>query len=280
MWHLHDRLEEFISEESCRSEIESFEEHGQLIPTIGRRLKDDKHFEIELICGARRLFVARHTRKQLRVELCQLTDKEAIVAMDMENRQRLDVSPYERGMSYSRWLRAGYFESQDDLAKCLGVSPSQVSRLLKLARLPAVVVDAFPSTVEICEGWGLALAEALERPLSRQSMLRKARDIAAAKPRPAAREVYRRLLGASTPGIKPRALVHDEVIRDEAGGALFRVRQQRDSIAVIFSVERAGAAVLGHIKASIATILKAHVSDSRRLDDESTHRVNLRDAAL
>lgn len=264
MWHLHDRLDEYISEESCQAEIKSFLDHGQLIPALGRRLAGEEHYDIELICGARRLFVARHTRKLLRVELCDLSDKEALVAMDMENRQRIDISPYERGLSYARWLRTGHFCSQDEMAHALKVSPSQVSRLLKLTRLPAVVLDAFGSGLNICEGWGLNLAEALEDPVSRPSMLKKARAIAAVTPRPPAREVYRRLLSSSVPGRNMRARAHDEVIKDETGEPLFRVRQQRDSIVLILSVEKVAAHSLDTIKRSVASILTSELGSRDR----------------
>src|SRR5579862_9529454 len=112
MWALHDRLESDITEESCKAEIGSFQRHGQLVPVLGRRLRNDAHHDVELIYGARRLFVARHLNMRLRVELRSLDDRAAIVAMDIENRQRTDISPYERGLSYARWLSQRHFPSQ------------------------------------------------------------------------------------------------------------------------------------------------------------------------
>src|SRR5207253_10688731 len=137
MWALHDRLGQYLTEESCQAEIASFLSRGQLVPTLGRRLRANPDYDVELLYGARRLFVARHLNKELIVELCDLQDRDAIVAMEIENRQRVDISPYERGLSYARWLNQGHFSSQEDLARELNVSTSQVSRLLKLARLPA-----------------------------------------------------------------------------------------------------------------------------------------------
>ncbi len=155
LWVLHDRLEEHVTEETCKAEIESFLSRGQLVPALGRALRGDPDYDVELIYGARRLFVARHVNKPLMVELQELTDHEAILAMHIENRQRLDISPYERGLSYVSWLRAGHFASQGELARALGISTSQVSRLCRLAGLPAVVVDAFRNPAEIREEWGL-----------------------------------------------------------------------------------------------------------------------------
>jgi hypothetical protein len=63
MWELHDRLEAHINEDTCRAEIASFGAHGQFVAVLGRRLKGDASHDIELITGARRLFVARHLNK-------------------------------------------------------------------------------------------------------------------------------------------------------------------------------------------------------------------------
>src|SRR5262245_61544618 len=108
LWDLHDRLESQLTEKSCTAEIESFGKHGQLVPALGRPLTQDPTYKVELIYGARRLFVARHINSPLLVEIREMTNREAIVAMDIENRQRTDISAYERGLSYARWLRTGH----------------------------------------------------------------------------------------------------------------------------------------------------------------------------
>ena len=135
MWALHDRIEDYLNEQTCREEIESFAKHGQLVPVLGRLLRGDPTHDIELIYGARRLFVARHLNSSLIVKLCEVSDRQALVAMDIENRQRQDISPYERGTSYARWLRTGHFKSQEEICRTLQISPAQVSRLLRIARL-------------------------------------------------------------------------------------------------------------------------------------------------
>src|SRR5262245_58621032 len=113
MWDLHDRIDSQVNEQTCRAEIESTLRHGQLVPALGRRLCGDPDHDIELVYGARRLFVARHLNVPLLVELRDVSDREAIVAMDLENRVRRDLSPYERGMSFARWLRSGHFHAQE-----------------------------------------------------------------------------------------------------------------------------------------------------------------------
>jgi ParB family chromosome partitioning protein len=257
VWHLHDRLEEHINEETCSAEIRSFMEHGQLVPVLGRRIANDNGYDIELIYGARRLFVARHINKRLLVELRDLSDRDAIIAMDIENRQRRDISPYERGLSYARWLRSGFFNSQEELARELRISASQISRLLKLARLPSVLVGAFGEPTEICEGWGIDLSDALEDPDRRARILKTARALTMQSPRPPAREVYRQVLASSEHGgRKPKAASHDKIIKNSAGAPLFRVRQQRNTVALLFPIGKLSAGRLEEIERAIRDILE------------------------
>jgi ParB family transcriptional regulator, chromosome partitioning protein len=197
VWSMHGRMEEYITEASCREEIQSMREHGQLVPAVGRPLRDDSTYEIEVICGTRRLFAARCLNIDLRVEMRELTDREAFVLVDLENRQRRDLSAYERGRHFACWLATEHFKSQDELAKVLRISASQVSRLLKLAKLPSVIVDAFSDPVDICEKWGQDLHSACGNPSVRPRIIARARTLGAKATRPSARAVYEQLIGAS-----------------------------------------------------------------------------------
>lgn len=256
MWSLHDRLESYINEESCREQIQSFDKHGQLIPALGRPLVGDPNHKVELIYGARRLFVARHINMPLLVELRDISDEQAIVAMDIENRHRTDISPYERGLSYTRWLRAGYFKSQEELAKALKVSSPQVSRLLKIAQLPAVIVGAFACPADILESWGLEIADGLADPERRRLTIAAARTIAADSRCPPAREVYRRLVTAHARGRRPSMGSHDQVVKDEHGVPQFRIRQQRNSIALVLPLAKVSAQTLASLRAATLRILQ------------------------
>lgn len=271
-WHLHERLEEYVSEETCDAEIRSFEERGQLVPAIGRRLLGDHDHDIEIICGLRRLFVARHLNKPLTVELRQITDAEGFLAMDVENRQRKAVSPYERGLCYARWLRSGHFQSQEDLARALKISPSQVSKLLKLARLPSVIVNAFGNAAEIREGWGGEIFDALDDARKRPALIRTARELSAMNPRPPAEKAYRQLLLASASGRKPRMSNHDQVIKGEDGAVLFRVRRQTNSVALILPLEKVSARSLQEIQGAVAGILESGSPPDRGRGVRDKHR--------
>lgn len=256
MWDLHDRLDAHITEDSCKAEIESFQRHGQIVPALGRRLIGDPAHDYELIYGGRRLFIARYLNKPLLIEVRSMTDREAIIAMDIENRHRQDISPYERGRSYANWLRSGNFGSQDDIAKSLKISASQVSRLLKLARLPCVVVDAFSSASEICETWGLEIAEALEDPQRRPAILQVARGLASKNPRESAATVYRELVLAGQKSRNVKKPAHDEVVFDDGGAPLFRVRYQRNTVALVLPMGKLSPKSLGHIRQAVRGLMQ------------------------
>ena len=256
MWELHNRLEHLLSEDNCRAEIGSFSKHGQLIAVLGRPLRGDPDHDIELIYGARRLFVARQLNVQLRVEVGEISDRAAIIAMDIENRQRQDVSPYERGLSFARCLRASFFESQEDLARALKISQSQVSRLLTLARLPSVVVSAFNDPVEIREAWGPDLTAALKDSRRREVTISRARSLASVSPRLPAVDVYQQLVATSVVGRKVRNRAHDEVVTDFDGAPLFRIRSQEKTIALLLPRARISQNTLNAVRDSIRQVLQ------------------------
>ena len=256
MWSLHDRCDQHVTEETCKAEIESFEKHGQIVPALGRVLRGDPDYDVELIYGARRLFVARHINKPLLVDMQDLSDREALIAMDIENRQRTDISPYERAVSCARWLRSGHFVSQDDVARSMKISPSQVSRMLRFAKLPTVILNAFTTPLEICEAWGLEIMDALDDPQRRQRTIQAARDIGASTPRPPAKRVFRELITASARGRQPKPAARVEIVRDTEGVPLFRIRQLSTSVSLVLPSAKLSAAAMTQIRAVLAGILQ------------------------
>jgi ParB family chromosome partitioning protein len=265
MWALHDRLDEYVTEDSCKQEIESFDRHGQFVPVLGRPVRNDPDVDLELIYGARRLFVARHLNKPLGVKIREISDREALIAMDVENRQRRDVSAYERGLSYARWIRKGHFASQDEIARTLGISASQVSRLLKLARLPSVILSAFNTPTEITESWGLELLEAWEDESRRELIAKNARWLLKRSPRPPARQVYAQLTATTDASRRVAASGRDEVVRSVAGVPLYRVRRLNKSVILALPTNDLAPATLDEILREVAGILERRNGRSPKL---------------
>jgi len=256
LWAGHDRMEDGITERSCEAELTSIASNGQLTPVLARPTTDDQDHDFEVVSGARRLFVARNLNIALRAEIREFTDREAAVALDAENRLRKDISPYERGLTYHRWLKAGYFRSQDELARAVGVSNPQVSRMLKLAHLPAVILDAFATPLEIRESWGVDLFDAWRDPTRRRVVATRARTIGKRSPRPESALVYEALrsgLGRVGSARYPRRV---EVVLDDEGRALFRVKYNRTTVALVLRTERLPRDLLERVKGAVTAVLQ------------------------
>jgi ParB family chromosome partitioning protein len=272
VWNLHSRLDENLTEESCRAEIESFEKHGQLVPALGRRVRGDPDYDIELIYGARRLFIARYLNRPLLVELRDISDRDGIIAMELENRLRQDISAYERGLSYERWLRTGHFSSQHEIANALQMSPAQISRLLKLARLPATVVEAFSNATDICEVWGAQLAALMKDVDSERRIAQAARNVAAIAPRPPADEIYKLLCSAARARQPGTA---DNIVKDQHGEELFRVKHQRGSVVFTISLDILSQESLETIEHALACVIDPAKDEERKLDTDAQEEIDL-----
>ena len=158
MWARHNRVYELLSEENCRDLIDSIRAQGQQeFPAIVRRLPAGQGAEYEVICGARRHFAISWLRAnnypQFRylIEVRDLTDEEAFRLADIENRDRADLSDYERARDYLSALDLYYGGKQKSMAARLEVSEAWLSRYLYLARLPSIIVEAWPQITEIKE---------------------------------------------------------------------------------------------------------------------------------
>jgi ParB family chromosome partitioning protein len=266
MWVGHERLEDQINEATCQDEIKSMLNHGQLLPVLGRRLRRDVTHEFEIIYGARRLFVTQHLNMPLLLKVREFSDREATIAVEIENRHRKELSPYERGCAYSRWIRAGLFVSQDELACHLNVSPSQVSRLVRLANIPASVVSAFPSPLDICENWGKGLAELCQDPNNCRALAEEVGAIRQECPRATTPEIYERLTsGARTRVARAPRSDDYEVVRDDCGHPLYRILQRQSEIELLLPIPTLSSSSLDEIKCAIAEILqRAHGQAGRK----------------
>jgi ParB/RepB/Spo0J family partition protein len=254
MWVLQVRSEESINAASCASLIRSMRKHGQRHPVLARRRASPEGTEFELIYGARRLFAAQHLGTDLLIEVREVDDRAAVIAMDIENRPRQDITPYERGVNYARWLRAGYFKNQMELAKELGVSEARVSRLLKYAELPAVVVGAFGSVRDIREDWAVRLATLCRDPERRGDVTRRARERAASPRKVSPQCMYDALLrGAGLDVLKDRA--RDDVVRSADGKALFRIAYRAKTLHVILPRAQIAPSTLQQITQNITEVL-------------------------
>ena len=210
MWERHNRAYDLLTEDNCRDLIDGIRSQGkQEFPAIVRAT-GDAEMPYEVICGARRHFAVSWLRANnypdvtYLIEVRDLTDEEAFRLADIENRDREDLSDYERAVDYLDALDRYYHGSQKDMAARLEISPAYLSRFLQLARLPAEIVAAFPGLRDIRELHARTLKPLLGTEAGRRAVLAEARAIAAEAGRPDAGAVIRRLTAAAAPK-KPAA---------------------------------------------------------------------------
>jgi len=269
MWNMHDRLGEHIDAATCAPLIESMEKHGQHHPVLGRAINGADGYDVELIYGARRLFAARELGIPLLVGLQVVSDREAIVEMDIENRGRQDISPYERGLSYARWLRAGLFQTQTEIASVLGVSEAQVSRLLRYAALPAVVVGAFRFGSDIREEWAANLARCCEEKEARERLIKRARQYGESGRQEAPQCVYDALVQG-----EDRKLVkfkrRDGVVKDSTGVPIVRLQFRAKSVHVVLQRADLELSVLHEAVKAMVVVLEAARQPRERINKVET----------
>lgn len=222
MWDRHNRAYDLLTADNCRDLIDSIRAQGrQEFPAIVRR-RAGQGAPYEVICGARRHFAVSWLRAnnypQFRylVEVRDLTDEEAFRLADLENRDREDISDFERARDYAQALVLYYGGRQKEMAARLEVSESWLSRYLQLARLPQEIISAFASLRDLKELHARALKPDLSDPEAAARVLAAAagiaREQAAARdgqggPIPAP-EVVSRLRAAAHPAApKPEPVV-------------------------------------------------------------------------
>ena len=183
MWARHNRAYDLLTEDECRALIDGLKAQGkQEFPAIVRETGEpDTPYEV--VCGARRHFAVAwlraHAAPQFRflVEVRDLTDEQAFRLADIENRDRADISDYERAADYLDALDRYYGGKQRAMAARLEVSEPWLNRHLQLARLPQEIVAAFPSIRDLREVHARALRPHLGRPNAREALLAEARAI-------------------------------------------------------------------------------------------------------
>lgn len=184
MWEGHNRNYDLLNKERCADLIEGYIAQGkQEIPAIVRRIDDGSGYDFEVICGARRHWTATYIRQEkwddflYLIEPRELTDEQAFRLSDIENRDRDDISDYERALDYKNALKAYYGGEQKKMAQKLECDPAWLSRLLKLADLPIQIVKAYQFETDILVNHYKKIAKFLTDPAAKKRMITKAERI-------------------------------------------------------------------------------------------------------
>lgn len=186
MWERHNRRYDLLNERNCADLIEGLRaQGGQEFPAIVRAMPGGEAHDWEVICGARRHWAVSwlrangYPRYRFLIEVRELTDEEAFRLADIENRDRRDISDYERAIDYADACRFYYGGHQGRMAERLEVSNAWLSRLLDLARLPPEIVRAYADLADLRELHARRLKPLLTEGANRRRVIAAAKEIAA-----------------------------------------------------------------------------------------------------
>ena len=139
-----------------------------------------------------------------------MQDADLFIEMERENREREDLSAWEQGVMYMRALEQGLFPSAKQLAAAIDRDMSNISRAMALAKLPAEVVRAFGSPLNLQFRWATPLKDAHQR--DPEALLHAARALIASNEKKAPAEVFALLTArasTSDPGREGATEWHD-----------------------------------------------------------------------
>ena len=268
MWARHNRDYALLTEENCRDLIDGIKAQGQQeFPAIVRRLDGDAEHEFEVICGARRHFAVSWLRAnnypQFRylVEVRDLTDEEAFRLADIENRDREDISDYERAVDYAEAIKLYYGGQQKQMAERLEVSPPWLSRYLVLAKMPDEILNAFASKRDIRERHARALKPLLNDPKQAEAVLQEAAFLAQTQARASkgqggyveAADVFKRLQAAAKPKPKVAKTATGKLYNRSSGERGIMVTKRGNRVQMAFDADLSDSA----LRVSFENYLKA-----------------------
>ncbi|MEM8633415.1 MAG: ParB/RepB/Spo0J family partition protein [Pseudomonadota bacterium] len=254
MWRYHNREYALLTAENCADLIASIKKAGRnTMPAFVRRIDDGGIHSYEVIAGARRHFAVTYLRDVEKLSNIEfhvqpidgLTDIDAHAIMDLENRNREDISDYERARDYLIAIDAFYDGKQITMAERLELSKSYLSRLLDLARLPDEIVEAFPSILDLKERHARDLKPFLSDPKSKSRLLSEASKLkehhqiarsAGAEPMDL-KDVMARLVTAGrgnkkTPARKPT------IIKSDSGTKVLKLTRSAKSAKIDFDLTK------------------------------------------
>ncbi len=174
---------------ALRQEIESA---GGNIQPIKVRPSKSVPGQYELVFGHRRHRACLELGFDVLAVISELDDSELFCQMDRENRARAALSPWEAGMTYAKALDEGLFPSARKLSEAASIDLSQLGKALALARLPADVIAAFPSPLELQYRWATMLTPAIQK--DPDLILSRAKALLVSKEKLSATEVLKQLL--------------------------------------------------------------------------------------
>lgn len=169
--------------------------------------------EYELVFGHRRHRACLELGLKVSAVIDDIDDSELFCQMDRENRARAALSPWEAGTTYAKALDEGLFPSARKLAEAASIDLSQLGKALALARLPADVIAAFPSPLELQYRWATLLTSAIQK--DPDLILARAKELQTGQEKLSSSQVLTRLLEGG--GTVPPPLNRKVIVKGKDG---------------------------------------------------------------
>lgn len=159
----------------------------------------DVSAEFEIVYGHRRHRACLELGLPVLAVVEDLSEQQLFEQMERENRARKDLSAWEQGAMYARAIDSGLYPSNRQLALAIGRDLGDVGKALALARLPAVVVEAFKSPLDLQYRWAKPLGDAQQR--DPDGLLARAKALKASSHELSPRGVFEALVAPSDGGV-------------------------------------------------------------------------------
>jgi ParB family transcriptional regulator, chromosome partitioning protein len=164
----------------------SISAHGQLVPGLVRRTQPGDPIRYEIVCGARRHFTIAELGRAWPAKaqpfyaaIRPLTDEAAFAAADRDNRNRADISDFQRATDYAHALQTYYAGNQARMAQAIQIQPTTLSRFLTFAGLPDEIFEAFGRPANLSLVDAVSLFSHLKNQANQPRLLQTARELAA-----------------------------------------------------------------------------------------------------
>jgi ParB family transcriptional regulator, chromosome partitioning protein len=194
--------------------VESVRVNGQDQPVRVRPAANGSQSKYELVQGHRRLAACLHLDRtipggfQIRAILDAAASdaRNLVLKMYRENEERFDLSAFEKGLMFQKWIDADLYKTAREIAGAIGMGEATVGKYLAIASLPQFLLDAFVDVREIPVRSASALSQ-LSGSANLPAIQKEALRIVRLEPRPVCDDVVKLLVGAASRSGKARKTV-------------------------------------------------------------------------
>lgn len=171
VWGQNERLQELLNESTLDDLLPTFTANGQQFPAFGR----DVNGVIEVADGSRRRMAAILTKREYRVWVGSLSDKQMSSLSEVGNDYR-PTSAYERGKRYKRLVETEYAGNVKAMAEAEQLQRRVVIRCMATADLPVEIIKLFTNPSDLSARAGEELLRVYKE--NAEIMMERANELA------------------------------------------------------------------------------------------------------